>query len=82
MFFGCPLCNGVDSPGICPNCGVLMEDLGVLENFFGPYDPYEDESDGSCVHLICCPNCHYDFRQKVQYHHSLLANNYHNNKKK
>lgn len=65
MFQGCPLCNGIETPGFCPNCGTQLEDLGMIENFFGPYSPYENYDNKTCVHLIHCTNCHYDFHQEV-----------------
>ena len=68
----CPLCNNlkvIAEP--CPKCGTLMQDAGMLENFFGPYSPYLDEGildqadgvgPGECVHLLSCPRCGFDKR--------------------
>lgn len=66
----CPICNGLQSMVIsCPGCHTLMVDGGILEDYFGPYSPYSEHADdeGSslgeqCVHLLYCPQCHYDTR--------------------
>ena len=67
----CPLCNGmVDVARKCPYCGNLLQDGGVVENYYGPYSPYVGEQltnrchDGmhDCVHLLYCAACHYDVR--------------------
>jgi len=68
----CPICNALQSINShCPNCGHEMLDGGALENYFGPYSPYMDRDmlnapfelfDDHCVHLLYCPNCHYDVR--------------------
>ncbi|ATW23879.1 hypothetical protein [Candidatus Formimonas warabiya] len=72
MFLGCPLCNGVTTPGPCEICGTPMEDLGMVEDYAGPYSPYQDgelielehkrnhKSTLICIHLIYCPTCKYD----------------------
>jgi len=77
MYQVCPYCNGISRPGPCPRCGVSLEDLGMVEDFFGPYSPYENdeiiegdylENTGNiltCTHLVYCPNCHYHHRIKV-----------------
>jgi len=72
---GCPLCNGlIDFSQPCPLCGSVMEDSGMLEDYFGPYSPYgkielyepdiELQTTGmiTCVHLFACPECGYDKR--------------------
>lgn len=64
----CPLCNGLDSVSSnCPCCGQRLEDGGALQNYLGPYSPYVESetipnamTDHYCVHLLYCPNCHYD----------------------
>ncbi|NEZ43975.1 hypothetical protein [Paenibacillus alvei] len=72
MFHVCPLCNGIISTEIiCPNCLNPATDSGKLEDYVGPYAPYQpDEStsheimlhDGSvsmqCLHIIYCEHCH------------------------
>lgn len=68
MEFGCPLCNGlIEEKIFCPRCGKLMDDAGILEDYYGPYSPYENpdlyEPPGAreaedrqvCVHLFSCP---------------------------
>lgn len=71
MFVGCGLCNGVSSPGPCPVCGNQMKDLGMVEDYEGPYSPYQDgeliewehkyNKKGSlvCIHMVQCPACSY-----------------------
>jgi transcription elongation factor Elf1 len=66
----CPLCNGLSEIYLsCPNCSEILEDTGMIENFFDPYSPYLGEeildlNDGvgknQCLHLFSCPNCGYD----------------------
>lgn len=68
----CPVCNCLQTiDRQCPVCGQQMMDGGALENYFGPYSPYMDNSsftmpfdlpDTHCVHLLYCPCCHYDIR--------------------
>jgi len=72
---GCPVCNGM--AGItetCPQCGKIMGDEGMVEDYYGPYSPYDNmdlyEQTGfwiladrlPCVHLFSCPACGYDTR--------------------
>ncbi len=71
MFVGCPLCNGITFPGPCLDCGTMLEDLGMVEDFFGPYSPYQDSelieyqhkksniNNLTCIHLVYCPQCRY-----------------------
>lgn len=66
MFIGCPMCNGVEPLGQCPYCGNKMEDLGMVDDFLGPYHPYQDRNSGKCMHLIYCPNCQWDYRREVE----------------
>ncbi len=82
MAFGCPVCNGISSvTKPCPHCGNFMEDSGRLENYYGPYSPYDNmelykpleawnpADTLACIHLFSCPGCGYDsrlaFRQVV-----------------
>lgn len=66
----CPVCNGLQEiTAICPLCGEVLLDGGTIESFLGPYAPYmyiEDlmaNSENYCIHLLFCPDCHYDTRQ-------------------
>lgn len=74
----CPLCNGlaqINQP--CPNCGIVMEDKGALENFYGPYSPFQELDSirmltmpeaarpNQCVHLIACSHCGLDQRVPI-----------------
>ena len=59
----------------CPHCGQRMEDGGMLQDFTGPYSPYQDQEliqsltgsreDDPCVHLYYCPDCRWDTRIAV-----------------
>jgi rubrerythrin len=59
----------------CPVCGHSLLDGGNLQDFFGPYSPYEEmnsygdlaqaNEEGQCVHLIYCPQCGYDHREAI-----------------
>ncbi|GAW91795.1 hypothetical protein TherJR_2181 [Calderihabitans maritimus] len=74
----CPLCNGLKQFYFpCPQCSRPMEDRGALENFFGPYSPYEthplffsstfsEKTNLYCVHLFACPGCGKDKRIKIR----------------
>lgn len=76
MEYGCPLCNGLTKLNItCPKCGEgYMEDKGQLEDFYGPYSPYDNNDlyDSPalwnknilepCIHLFSCEKCGYDHR--------------------
>ncbi|MFO8061017.1 MAG: hypothetical protein R6U70_10250 [Bacillota bacterium] len=64
----CPVCNGMQRLECgCESCGddTVMDDLGPVDNYYGPYSPYEDFSeevtsnseDDSCMHLCRCPKC-------------------------
>jgi hypothetical protein len=71
---GCPLCNGLIKVELkCLNCNGLMEDAGSLEDYYGPYSPYEEIStelahshEESCVHLMACPVCGWDKRVEIK----------------
>lgn len=73
MFHVCPLCNGIISPVFqCPNCLNPAIDSGKLEDYLGPYAPYQPDdlseahftmqADGStnelCLHIVYCEHCH------------------------
>lgn len=66
----CPVCNGLTKiKELCPACGRPLRDGGALEDYWGPYSPYMDGDllarglpDTQCVHLLYCPECHYDTR--------------------
>jgi len=70
MEYGCPLCNGfVEAEEYCLWCGHLMTDTGKMENYYGPYSPYDNMDQyeppycwgsadtESCVHFFSCPVC-------------------------
>lgn len=68
----CPLCNGMEEiKGTCPRCSTQWEDGGTVDDYIGPYSPYEAQlvaSTGTkeeCVHLLYCPVCGYDKRVRV-----------------
>ncbi len=67
----CPLCNGLQiAISSCPRCGQLLADGGALADYWGPYSPYMDSAtlqkvtaaNTHCIHLLYCPECHYDVR--------------------
>lgn len=75
MEFGCPVCNGfITLSKTCPKCGdELLEDRGTLEDYYGPYSPYDVQElyesvtesgnrECNCIHLMSCPACGYDER--------------------
>lgn len=71
----CPLCNGMyHFEETCPQCGEIMWDGGIAENYIGPYSPYmeqsyynagEAESLYECVHIFTCPRCGLDQRVSI-----------------
>ena len=73
--YGCPVCNGLTQiEKFCPHCGCLLNDNGIIENYYGPYSPYDDLDAYEppvfwnladvlpCVHLCSCPRCGFDTR--------------------
>jgi Zn-finger nucleic acid-binding protein len=68
----CPLCNAMeDVKGNCPRCNVNWADGGAVNDYVGPYSPYETQliagynTSDYCVHLLYCPICGYDTRVAV-----------------
>lgn len=65
----CPLCNGLQEFRIeCVFCGGKAEDKGPMEDYYGPYSPYEDttvirasissqDEEQWCWHGAFCPHC-------------------------
>ncbi|SFT01369.1 hypothetical protein SAMN05428962_3685 [Paenibacillus sp. BC26] len=67
----CPICNGLEQlTAICPLCSLQTDDYGRLEDFAGPYAPYQpdtytnnetipslSQSEQSCGHIVYCSNC-------------------------
>ena len=65
---GCPLCNSLISlHQVCPQCNQALLDGGRVEDFLGPYAPYEElDTDWEpCTHLIYCPACGQDWRVAI-----------------
>mgnify|MGYP001619592221 CR=1 FL=1 len=63
----CPVCNGLTPvDALCPQCGRPMQDGGPVDDYLGSYSPYMEKSmwqeQNYCVHLLYCPDCHYDVR--------------------
>ncbi|CAH0118346.1 MULTISPECIES: hypothetical protein [unclassified Paenibacillus] len=89
MFHLCPLCNGLTSLEVaCPVCTHQTIDYGKLDDFAGPYSPYEPlhqaaamsqillaETDREhyCVHVLYCANCNRDYRCKIQEWGSIVT---------
>ena len=80
----CPLCNGlITLVKRCPSCYGEMEDEGKIENFYGPYSPYEDVTQLSmtngfpdlameqCFHLAFCPACGMQEKVAIKEQHFL-----------
>jgi len=74
LFHVCPLCNGITSHMLfqCPNCLNPAVDSGKLEDYYGPYSPYNPVEDANetlpihikdrssrrlCVHILYCEHC-------------------------
>ncbi len=65
----CPVCNGLkESTVLCDKCGIVMTQMGRMEDYKGPYSPYMDQEsflynnvgltgDNCCIHLYECPSC-------------------------
>jgi len=77
--YGCPLCNGIAGVNErCSSCGQLMRDAGMVEDYYGPYSPYDNMDRYEpplfweladrmpCVHLFSCSKCGYDKRVGIQ----------------
>lgn len=67
----CPVCNSLSTvEEKCPACGMLMQDAGIIQDYFDDYsaylgqDTYEDgyrcNGESHCIHLFACPRCHTD----------------------
>lgn len=70
MSYLCPVCNGLQEWGpVCPSCGGTADDKGRLNDYFGPYSPYQpieeiamingmiDAAEHRCTHVAFCPSC-------------------------
>lgn len=74
----CPLCNGIQEVReACPACGHFLQDGGPLQDYFGPYSPYEEVEyelkglepgvlEEQCLHLLYCPHCGWDRRVGIK----------------
>lgn len=74
----CPVCNGLEILDFyCPNCSHLTNDCGLVNNYWGPYSPYEanynlfssketDFESEICIHLVSCPECEKDTRVSIK----------------
>jgi hypothetical protein len=73
----CPICNGMNViRNSCPLCGHEMVDGGSVQDYYGPYSPYIEQNAygdlamagcrGICIHLLYCPACGYDRRERVE----------------
>ncbi|MGI6113493.1 MAG: hypothetical protein ACOYEJ_05155 [Mahellales bacterium] len=74
----CPVCNGLEKyERFCSQCGSYMKEMGALQDYFGPYSPYQDQDiinlpieyqgiqEQTCVHLFRCDNCGTDDRVPI-----------------
>ncbi|RUT29104.1 hypothetical protein EJP77_15390 [Paenibacillus zeisoli] len=66
MSYICSLCNGLFTLSLaCPACSQPLEDSGRLEDYKGPYSPYNSADQyygatylqSSCEHIVSCPHC-------------------------
>lgn len=77
--YGCPICNGLFEEDLqCLKCGQIMQDNGRIEDYYGPYSPYDNmdkyeqpffgglSEELPCVHLFTCPRCGYDTRVGIE----------------
>ncbi|HHU64170.1 MAG TPA: hypothetical protein GXZ32_08235 [Clostridiales bacterium] len=75
----CPVCNGLEEhQSFCPRCGSYMKEMGALQDFFGPYSPYQEQDtvnlpveyqqvcEQACVHLYRCSNCGIEDRVTIK----------------
>jgi len=73
----CPVCNGTQKLNRkCKACQCQMEDAGQIENYYGPYSPYQEQATlntlppesgpSSCMHLCRCPDCGCEEKVPVQ----------------
>jgi len=63
----CPLCNTLEEIEVrCDKCGEIMEDKGIVQEYFDDYSPYLDmditrKVDGApadqCLHVFVCNRC-------------------------
>ncbi|AQS59554.1 hypothetical protein B0537_10970 [Desulforamulus ferrireducens] len=64
----CVLCNRLYTLNyLCPRCGDVLADQGLIQDFFDPYSSYEDQKiyeDGyqgyteeCCTHVLACGKC-------------------------
>jgi hypothetical protein len=66
----CPICNGlIESYRLCFKCNRKMDEIGKMEDYMGPYNPYMDKEtftidnrgllmgDDQCVHIYYCESC-------------------------
>ncbi|SEO18693.1 hypothetical protein SAMN05518847_106192 [Paenibacillus sp. OV219] len=67
----CPICNGLEQLyALCPVCSLQTEDCGRLDDFTGPYAPYQPDTitnsetipslsfiGNNCSHVVYCPSC-------------------------
>lgn len=72
----CPVCNGLNElAATCPVCRATLDDCGPLEDYYGPYSPYEENElvaaqgdsvyEGFCRHLTRCSSCGHETRVAV-----------------
>jgi len=70
MGYICPVCNGLTTlQAVCSECHHQLDDLGRVDDLWGPYTPYreiddikmsngfEDIKEHQCIHIATCPIC-------------------------
>ena len=70
MNYLCPVCNGLLLLQLtCPKCTCILEDMGKIDDYDGPYSPYRPSDDLKltngfrdlqfhlCCHYVYCSSC-------------------------
>ena len=69
----CPVCNNLKIKICnCKKCGAIMEDKGIIQEFFDDYTANMEINDTNkyCVHIYQCSNC--DFFDKINVNKILI----------
>lgn len=64
----CPVCNNLKKHiYTCEKCSAIMEDKGIIQEYFDDYTADMDINDNNqfCVHIYQCSNCNFYERINV-----------------